>query len=174
MFHPCNYVLAFLAFLFKFDVFSAIYARISTNVIRTVNNPARDILMGLFPIELRAIVRPFLRGTVVRIAILLGSGCTIASQELFQPRYLSIVGVVVALAWVASSIWLKRAYSGILLDLVSRNVIDLKSLEEEDVNRMFQDKQAQSQLVKACLASNGQACVVVCGHNENSRRQGSG
>ena len=174
MFHPCNYVLAFLAFLLKFDVFSAIYARISTNVIRTVNNPARDILMGLFPMELRAVVRPFLRGTVVRIGILLGSACTIASQELFQPRYLSIVGILVGLAWVLSSIWLKKAYSGILLDLVSRNVIDLKSLEEEDVNRMFQDKQAQSQLVEACLSSERTGLRVVCGHNEIPGHQGLG
>jgi hypothetical protein len=55
-------------FLLRFDIFSAMYARISTNILRTtMNNPARAILMGLFPVSYRAVIRPFLRGTVVRV-----------------------------------------------------------------------------------------------------------
>jgi len=34
MFHPFNYILAFIALLLRFDLFSAMYARISTNVLR--------------------------------------------------------------------------------------------------------------------------------------------
>ena len=160
MFHPINYVLAFLAFLVRFDVISAMYARISTNVIRTtINNPARDILMGLFPAEYRPLIRPFLRGTVVRLGILLGSGFIILFEGNFSPRYLSIVGMVFGLAWVASTLWLKRAYSEILLDLVSHNVLDLKSLENTDVGHLFQDKAAQQRLLEACRTSEGAVCV---------------
>jgi len=62
MFHPFNYMLAFLAFLLKFNIFSAMYARISTIVLRTtINNPARAVLVGLVPPEYRAVIRPFLR-----------------------------------------------------------------------------------------------------------------
>lgn len=161
MFHPVNYIIAFMAFLLRFDVLSAIYARISTVVIRqTINNPARDILMGLFPSQLRPLVRPFLRGTVVRVALLLGSGIILLSDGMVHPRFLSLVGVVAGLAWVASTWWLKRAYSDILLDLVANNVIDLRSLEEQDVGRMFSDSRSQERLVQACLQSQGQACVL--------------
>jgi hypothetical protein len=38
MFHPFNYLLAFTAFLLRFDVFSAVYARMSINIIRTTMN----------------------------------------------------------------------------------------------------------------------------------------
>ena len=50
MFHPFNYMIAFFAFLFRFDMFSAAYARMSTTIIRnTINLPANNILIGLFP-----------------------------------------------------------------------------------------------------------------------------
>jgi ATP/ADP translocase len=54
MFHPFNYILAFIAFLFRFDIFSAMYARVSTRVLATtINNPARAVLMSLFPVSYR-------------------------------------------------------------------------------------------------------------------------
>ncbi|MCF8034551.1 MAG: HEAT repeat domain-containing protein [Desulfarculaceae bacterium] len=160
MFHPINYVIAFGAFLFNFSIYSAMYARISTRVLLvTINNPARNILVGLFPDKFRALLRPFLRGTVVRIGILLGSGVIFLSEHLFHPRWLSLVGMAVGLIWVVSTIWLKRSYSDILLGLIGSNVIDLKSLEEQDVGVIFKDKRAQEQLVDACLNSQGRACL---------------
>ena len=112
MFHPFNYMLVFLAFLLRFDIFSAMYARVSTNVLRTtMNNPARAVLMGLFPLDYRAMIRPFLRGTVVRIGILLGSGIIMASEGLFSPRYLSIAAMVFVGGWIATSLALKKSYS---------------------------------------------------------------
>jgi ATP/ADP translocase len=156
MFHPFNYVLAFLAFLLKFDIFSAMYARVSTNVLRTtMNNPARAVLMGLFPAEYRATIRPFLRGTVVRIGILMGAGMIMVSEGIFHPRYLSIFGMIVGGLWIVASFVLKRNYAKILLDLISRNLLDLKTLEEKDVNSVFADKKIQGQMVEAFLQSRG-------------------
>ncbi len=160
MFHPANYVLAFLAFLLRFDLFSAMYARISTNVLRvTINNPARDILMGLFPLEYRSLVRPFLRGTVVRVGILLGSGFIIFFEGLWHPRYLAVVGMVFAGMWVFSSLVLKRRYSQILLDLISTKVVDLRSLQASDIGKIFSDQRAQAELVQACKTAEGPACI---------------
>lgn len=160
MFHPINYVLAFLGLLFRFDVYAAMYARISTRVLlNTINNPARNILVGLFPDEFRSFLRPFLRGTVVRVGILLGSGVIFLSEHMFHPRWLAIIGGVVSLGWVASSIWLKRTYSDILLDLIGRNVIDMRSLAEQDLSLIFKDMRAQEQLLEACRASQGQTCL---------------
>ncbi|MFW6099606.1 MAG: Npt1/Npt2 family nucleotide transporter, partial [Thermodesulfobacteriota bacterium] len=145
MFHPVNYMIAFAAFLLRFDIFSAMYARISTNVIRTtMNNPARAVLMGLFPVEYRAVIRPFLRGTVVRIGILAGSGIIIASEGWFHPRYLSIAAMMFVGAWILTDLWLKKSYSNILLDLITRNILDLKTLEEKDLGSVFADKTIQS------------------------------
>jgi ATP/ADP translocase len=164
MFHPFNYVLAFLAFLLKFDIFSAMYARVSTNVLRTtMNNPARAVLMGLFPAEYRATIRPFLRGTVVRIGILLGAGMIMVSEGIFHPRYLSVFGMIVAGLWIITGFVLKRNYAKILLDLIARNILDLKSLEEKDINSVFADKKIQTQMVEAFARSRGDQSLWYAG-----------
>jgi ATP/ADP translocase len=160
MFHPFNYALAFIAFLLRFDLFSAMYARISTNVLRTtINNPARAVLMGLFPQSSRAVILPFLRGTVVRIGILAGSGFIMLSEGFVHPRYLSLVAVLFAGGWIAATIILKRGYSKILSDLISRDMLDLKSMEEEDVGHVFKDKKIQSQLIHALSSARGDDCL---------------
>ena len=160
MFHPINYMLAFLAFLLRFDIFSAMYARISTNILRTtMNNPARAILMGLFPVSYRAVIRPFLRGTVVRVGILIGSGIIMVSEGLYPPRYLSIAAMIFVGAWVVTTFVLKKSYPRILLDLISNNMLDLKSLEEKDADSVFADKNIQNQLVETFLTSRGEDCL---------------
>ncbi len=160
MFHPFNYVVVFLAFLFRFDLISAVYARMSTNILRTtINNPARAVLMGLFPVEYRSLIRPFLRGTVVRIGILVGSGVIMLSDGLFHPRYLSIVALGFLSAWIVTTLVFKRRYSRILLDLISRNLLDMKALEQEDVTGIFQDKQIQIQLLESFLNARGSTAL---------------
>jgi hypothetical protein len=160
MFHPFNYVIAFLAFLLRFDLFSAMYARISTTVLRTtINNPARAVLMSLFPKSYRTIILPFLRGTVVRVGILAGSGFIMLSEGFVHPRYLSLVAVLFTGGWIATTIILKKGYSNILSDLISRNMLDLKSMETEDVGHVFKDKKIQSQLVQSFLSSRGNDCL---------------
>ncbi len=156
MFHPANYVLAFLAFLLRFDIFSAMYARMSTMVLRvTINNPARNILMGLIPESLRSVLRPFLRGTVVRVGLLLGSGMILISEKFFHPRYLSLIAIPFAAAWLFSVFSLKKEYSKILLDLVSKDMFDLKALEETDLEHVFSGKEVTSRLVQAFHESFG-------------------
>ena len=160
MFHPINYIIAFLAFLFRFDIFSAMYARLSTAVLRnTINNPARGVLMGLFPSEYRASIRPFLRGTVVRVGTLLGSGIIMFGEKMWHPRYLSLFAIVFVGGWVVTTVVLKRKYSQILFDLISKNMLDLKSLEETDVSHIFKDKKMQSQLMAAFTSSKGKTCL---------------
>ncbi len=158
--HPINYVFAFLAFLFRFDIYAAMYARISTNVLRTtINNPAMAVLMGLFHPSQRAVVRPFLRGTVVRIGTLLGSGIILLSGDLFHPRYLSIVAIGCMAVWLTYDFILKKQYPQILLDLISGNMLDLKSLEEKDVIQVFKDKKMHAHLMDRFLASRGEDCL---------------
>jgi ATP/ADP translocase/HEAT repeat protein len=164
MFHPCNYVFAFLAYLLKFDIFSAMYSQLSTTVLRnTINNPARAVLMGLFPPEHRSVVRPFLRGTVVRIGILMGSGAILLFQGIMHPRFLSLIAIAFVFVWIATTFILKKKYSAILLDLISRNMLDMKSLEEKDVGQLFLDKKVQSQLVENFLSCKGSTCLWYAG-----------
>ncbi len=156
MFHPFNYILAFTAFLLRFDIVSAIYARMSTNIIRiTINTPANAVLIGLFPESYRHMVRPFLRGTVVRLALLLGSALILLSDIFFHPRYLSLVALPFVLAWLAAPFVLKKRYASILLDLVAANQLDLRSMQDSEINQLFNDKKIQASLAEAFENASG-------------------
>jgi uncharacterized membrane protein YeaQ/YmgE (transglycosylase-associated protein family) len=157
MFHPLNYIFAFMAFLFRFDIFSAIYARMSTNIIRTtINIPANAVIMGLFPESYRAMVRPFLRGTIVRIGLFLGSSLILIGDRFFHPRYLSLVALPFVLAWMAAPIIMKRSYATILSNLIKDNQLDLKSLEDQEVEQLFRDRAMQDQLARSFKEANAQ------------------
>jgi hypothetical protein len=156
MFHPFNYILAFLAFLLRFDIFSAMYARMSTNILRTTfNKPASAVLMGLFPESHRAVMRAFLRGTVVRIGLLISSGIILISENFFHPRYLSLVAIPVVSVWIMTAFSLKKSYSKILLNLISTDIIDLKALEETNMEQLFGGDAIGSQLTQTFLVSHG-------------------
>ncbi len=160
MFHPFNYLLAFMAFVLRFDVVSAMYARMSTNILRTtINIPAHAVLMGLFPESYRPLVRPFLRGTVVRIGLFVGSGLILLSGPLFHPRYLSLVALPFVIGWCVAPFVLKRRYADILLDLVAKNVLDLKAMEESDVRGLFREKRMRRQLARSFLSATGQGSL---------------
>jgi ATP/ADP translocase len=157
LFHPFNYMLAFLGFLFRFDIFSAMYARLSTAVLRTaINTPARAVLFGLFPESYRHVIRTFLRGTVVRVGVLMGSGFVLLSQGFMHPRYLSLVALVFVTAWIGSTFFLKRDYSKILLDLIERDMLDLKALDAQDAVQIFKDKKMHSQLLRSFSSARGE------------------
>jgi len=160
MFHPFNYMVAFFAFLFHFDFFSAMYARLSTNIIRTtINMPANSILIGLFPKSYRGMIRPFLRGTVVRLALFVGSSLILISGNFFHPKYLSLVALPFILAWIAAPIILKSKYPKILMDLISNNLLDIKSMEQAELGQIFKGDKIQSQLKQAFVSARGKDVI---------------
>lgn len=156
MFHPFNYMIAFFAYLFRFDAISAAYAKMSTNIIRTtINLPASSILIGLFPESYRNMIRPFLRGTVVRMAMFTGSSLVLISGALFHPKYLTLVALPFMLVWMAAPIILKSKYAMILRDLISKNLLDIKSLEPEELGQIFKQDNILSDLETSFLAARG-------------------
>ena len=161
IFHPANYIFVFLAFLFRFDVFSAMYARFSTNVFRTVfNKPVNNILIGIFPESYRSRVRPFLRGTVARIALVGGSLLILATEGLFHPKYLSIAVLPFVAGWILTALYLKRNYAAILSNLLSKNMIDLRSMEADVLKRVFRSESIREELVERFRDSEGKEAVL--------------
>ncbi|MCP4722763.1 MAG: cyclic nucleotide-binding domain-containing protein [Desulfobacteraceae bacterium] len=160
MFHPFNYMIAFFAFLFRFDMFSAMYARMSTNILRTtINMPANSILIGLFPESYRNMIRPFLRGTIVRMALFTGSSLILISSSFFHPRYLTFVALPFVLAWMAAPIVLKSKYAAILKDLISNNLLDIKSLDQKELGQIFNQDKVLSDLETSFLSARGKDAI---------------
>ncbi|MEN8246514.1 MAG: cyclic nucleotide-binding protein, partial [Thermodesulfobacteriota bacterium] len=124
MFHPVNYILAFVSLVLRFDVYSAAYARLSTTVLKsTIHLPARAVLTGLLPAAQRAVMMPFLRGYAIKAGTLTGAGIMVIFNQLFHPRFLSLVALPFVVAMAITPYILKRNYSKILLDLISNKML---------------------------------------------------
>ncbi len=164
MFHPANYLLTFGAFLVQFNLFSAVYAGVSVGVIRnTINNPATAALYGLLAPGERGVLRPFLRGTVVRVGILAGSVVVWLGERLFHPRYLSVVAGAVAAAWLAGVVRLRRQYPRILLDVLRGELPDFYRLDQRELDGLFRGVDVGPVLLERFRSSAGEECVWYAG-----------
>jgi len=164
MFHPVNYIFAFLALLFRFDVWMAGYARLSTQVLKsTIHLPARAVLTGLLPASQRAVMMPFLRGYAIKVGTLTGAVIMVFFNELFEPRFLSLVALPFVVAMAITPYILKRNYSKVLLDLISKKMLDLKSMEKNDMEELFRNKTVREQLIKTFCETKGRECLWYAG-----------
>jgi len=156
LFHPVNYLLVFLGFLFRFDLFSAMYARFSTNVIRTTfNQPVNNMLIGIFPDEYRSKIRPFLRGVVARAGLITGSSLILLTTTVLPADYLSMVALPFVFAWIATVIFLKFKYAALIIRLLASDFLDLRSTEADVIKKLFQDKRIQDKLLENFRSSRG-------------------
>ena len=140
LFHPINYLLAFISLWLRFDILAAMYARFSTEVLKTtLNNPARAILYNFFPPQMRAMVRVFLRGTVVRASDMAGSGLLMAIKGIIPPQLLSLVAAPLVLLWILTSFMIRRNYPRMLVKVLLERQIDWERLEQIDLKAVAQD-----------------------------------
>ena len=156
LFHPVNYLLVFLGFLFRFDLISAMYARFSTNVVRTTfNQPVNNMLIGIFPDAYRSRMRPFLRGVVARAGLITGSGLILLTSSVLSPHLLSIVALPFVFGWIATVIFLKWNYATLIVRLLASDFLDLRSTEAHVVRKLFREKRIQDKLLENFQSARG-------------------
>jgi len=141
IFHPINYLIAFGALFLRFDIFSGIYARFSTETLKTtINNPARAVLYNFFPPDMRGLIRVFLRGSIVRASDFAGSGLLILVKGLMAPRFLSLLAAPLVLIWIWTSTRIKKRYSSMVIESLTAGQIDWRHLEDVDFQAWLKDK----------------------------------
>jgi hypothetical protein len=139
--HPVNYFLVFLALIFRFDLFVAIYGRVSTNIFRsTTNRPALNMLANLFAPDIRGRVAAFLKGTALRVGALLGSGILLGLKGFITPEQFSYIATGFCAVLVLSCYFLKRIYSDILMKNLIESQIDLQTTSVKDLKRLMDEK----------------------------------
>ncbi|MDF1553095.1 MAG: cyclic nucleotide-binding domain-containing protein [Deferrisomatales bacterium] len=160
MFHPFNYCVAACAYLLRFDISSAMYATLSAGVLRSaIHTPAVSVLYGLFPRDKRTLVRAFLRGTVVRVGILAGSGAVLWSQGWVPPRFLSVGVLALGAVWLGAVVVFKRNYTSILVDLIRNETLDVGAMEPDTAGEVFRGSVCQGELMSAFRGANGEDAV---------------
>jgi len=163
LFHPINYCIAFGGIFLRFDIFAGVYARFTTEMLKTIlNNPARAILYNFFPERHRSMIRLVLRGSVVRAADFAGSGLLTLIRGIMEPRMLSLVALPLALTWVITSFRLKKAYPGILIQSLKENHTDWQQVEEDQLQLMANDTSSIG-VFQQGLASKEPKVSLLCG-----------
>jgi len=163
LFHPINYCIAFGGIFLRFDIFAGVYARFTTEMLKTVlNNPARSILYNFFPERHRSMIRLVLRGSVVRAADFAGSGLLTLIRGIMEPRMLSLVALPLALTWVVISFRLKKAYPGILIQSLKENHTDWQQVEEDQLQLMANDT-SSIRIFQQGLTSKDPKVSLLCG-----------
>ena len=163
LFHPINYLLAFLALLFRFDIITGIYANFSTSTLKqAINNPARAVLYNFFPSADRAKVKVFLRGTVVKASSLLGAGMLMALKDKIDPRLLTFVALPFVLMWIITSFIIKKRYPSLLIRVLMDKQIDWRKLEDLKLDELTRDRRTIESL-RAGLKDNSPEVSVLCG-----------
>jgi HEAT repeat protein len=141
LFHPINYLFAFASLFLRFDIFSGIYARFSTEALKTtINNPARAVLYNFFPSHVRGKIQVFLRGSVAKAAGLAGSGLLILSKGVVEPQMLSLVAAPLVLIWIGTNLLIKKRYASMLIQVLMEQQIDWRHLEDVNLKQLAQDK----------------------------------
>ncbi|MBF0550422.1 MAG: cyclic nucleotide-binding domain-containing protein [Deltaproteobacteria bacterium] len=164
MFHPFNYALVFISLFFFFNIYSAIYGRMSTNILRaTLNNPARSVLLSLFPSDIRLKARPILRGTIVRIGSVLGSLYLIILKGMVSPAHLAVFGFICSAVWLLTNIYMKKHYASILLEVLTEKRVDLQELPEAEMKLLLKDNTFIKGLLDGLSRETGPDCLWYAG-----------
>jgi HEAT repeat protein/ATP/ADP translocase len=161
--HPVNYLIALLGLLFRFDIISAVYARFSVDTVKTaLNLPARAVLYNFFPSHVRGLVRVFLRGTVVRLSDLTGSGLLMLIKPLISANLLSLLAAPLVLIWTILSFSLKKKYPSMLIQTLTDGQIDWKRLEDTEFKALLGDHGAIRTLQRG-LGDENPEIATLCG-----------
>ena len=93
----------------------------------------------------------------------MGSILLMVFSNLFHARYLSLCILPFVVVWLIAPIVMKRNYSKILLDLISKKMLDLKSMEKNDMEELFRDKVIREQLINTFCSTQGKECLWYAG-----------
>jgi CRP-like cAMP-binding protein/ATP/ADP translocase/HEAT repeat protein len=160
LFRPGNYFFVFSLLLLHFDILIGIYARISITVFTTtLHNPANNIIINLFPDQIRAKMRPVLQ-MVSRAGSLVGSLILLGLKGFIHPKYFSLFGLFFAGAWILVTLRLRSNYSSFLLESLLDKQVDLGELKEMDLTVLVQDKKTLNRLLDGLREEKGEAAIL--------------
>ena len=128
--HPLNFTVLFTSLAGIFNIFVAAYGQFSVILIqRAIAGPVNKILFSVIPKELQAWGRSFIRGTVLKIGMLVGSVLMIVLKPVLDARDFAYIGVVLAIFWVYETLTFRKEYKRILKQVIIEGKIDFDQAE---------------------------------------------
>ncbi len=128
--HPVNFTVLFSSLAAFFNIYVASYGQFSVILIqRAIAGPVNKILFSVIPKELQLWSRTFIRGTVLKVGMLVGSLSMIALKPVMDARDFAYIGVVFAAYWMCETLLFRKEYKRILKQVIVEGKIDYDEVE---------------------------------------------
>lgn len=128
--HPINFSILFTSLTAFFNIYVASYGQFTVILIqRAIAGPVNKILYSIIPSELVSWSRTFIRGTVLKVGMLVGSLLMIAVKPVLSAQMLSPIAAVMALYWVVETLIFRKHYKRILKQVIVEKKIDFDEIE---------------------------------------------
>jgi len=127
---PVNFAIVFGALTAFFNIYVAAYGQFTLILIqRAIAGPVNKILFNVIPKALVAWSRTFIRGTVLKIGMLIGSILMIVLKPVMDVQDLAYIAVVLAAYWVFETLLFRKEYKRILKQVIVVDKIDYDQIE---------------------------------------------
>ncbi|MCX5812253.1 MAG: HEAT repeat domain-containing protein, partial [Proteobacteria bacterium] len=132
MIQPLNFVCVFAALTPFFNIFTAAYGQFSAIFIqRAITGPVNKVLFNVVPEAVGAWSRVFVRGTVIKAAVIIGALMMVVLKPVVSAKGLAPVAAVIALYWVFETVLFKKRYKEGLKQVLIDGGIDFDRIESE-------------------------------------------
>jgi hypothetical protein len=135
---PVNYALVFGVLTGFFNVYVAACGQFTIRLIQqAVSGPVSKVLFNVVPREIAAWSRVFVRGTVVKVGLILGSLLMLVLKPLVAPRYLAPIAACMAVYWVFEVLAFRRGYRAGLKQVILTEGLDFDKIQPSLVDAAY-------------------------------------
>jgi ATP/ADP translocase len=129
---PINFACVFGALIPFFNIFAAAYGQFSTIFIqRAIAGPANKILFNVVPEAVAEWSRVFIRGTVIKAAVIIGALIMVVLRPVVSAEGLAPGATAIALYWIVETFIFKKRYKEGLKQVLMDESIDFDRIESE-------------------------------------------
>lgn len=127
---PFNFVAVFGSLVLSFNIYAAAFGQCAVRLIQqAIAGPAGKILFNFVPGEVAAWSRVFVRGTVIKIAVVLGALLTLVLKPVVSQRELSAIAFCIAFYWLVETLVFRKRYTATLKQVLLEERVDFDKIE---------------------------------------------
>ncbi len=127
---PINFAIVFGGLIAFFNIYVAAYGQFTLILIqRAIAGPVNKILFNVIPKTLVTWSRTFIRGSVLKVGMLVGSLLMIVLKPFIDAQALAYIAVVLALYWVFETLLFRKEYKRILKQVIVEDKMDFDQIE---------------------------------------------
>ncbi len=127
---PLDLGVLFTALTASFSLYTAVIGQFITRLVQqAVAGPVNKVLFNLVPREVANWARVFVRGTVVKAGMLLGSCAMLALKPVLSPRQLAPLAALLAFYWIYETLAFRRQFRLALKQVITHDAVDFDRID---------------------------------------------